>query len=284
MLSLRSLTFLSILGCFIYSSNTSAGLSGFSSVTPYTREEQILNLEVAPQSIINYRDEMRQNVIMLAEFAKKRRPGFEVMVHEGSELLKKGLWEYHLDGYNEARLSGFKADDPTFLAKLKEQVPVEQTIGTSARQYVKLLDALVLNNYFCGNNDSIVPNNLKLVSIDRCPDEDAFDAAIQDSVGSNTLLYAFIADKFAFKDIRNQTIINENATNIDSIKDASNIAFILDTSLYRDKFYLMEDIRKSNFDVMVIPAFFESKPFDKDEIHSLKFKKKWNQTSHYCRF
>lgn len=267
------LTFLVLLSSIFICRGVSAGLRGFDSANPYTRDELILDQEIAPKTITNYRDKMRENVIMLTDFAKERSPGFEVIVHEGTDLLTKGLWEYHLDGYNKAQKDGLNASDPTFLAKLKEQVPELENIGTSARQYSKILDGIALNNFFCSEDDLIVPEDLKLISLDKCGSEEDLDEAIQDSVGRGALLYAFTNDKYAFKNTKNQIIINENARNITSVKEASNIDFILDTSLYADKFAFIDDLRNSNFDVIVIPAFFNGKPFSKDEIHSLKFKK-----------
>lgn len=254
-----------------------AGLSGFTSANPYTREELILNIGTPPENIPNYRQLMRENVLMLSRYAKSRKPSFKIMVHDGRELLKKDLWEYHLEGYNEARRLGYNAKDPSFLARIKNLSPEFQTIGTGAREYLKNIDAIALNNYFCSKQNYAPNESLKLISIDKCPTEDAFDEAIQDSVGRNALLYAFTKPQYSFKNIKNQVIINENAKNIDNINEAQNIAFLLDTSLYQDKFSFIEDIRNSNFDIIVIPAFFNHQPFDKEEINSLKFKKNGTQ-------
>lgn len=250
-----------------------AGLSGFSSANPYTKEEEILKIDTPPVNIPNYRQEMRNNIVMLSDYAKSHNPDFKILVHGGQDLLKKDLWEYHLEGYNEARRLGYDAKDPTFLAKIKELSPEFQTIGTQARVYMKKIDGIVLNNYFCHPHDFSPSENLKLISIDRCESEEDLDEAIQDSVGSGALLYAFISPKFAFKDIKNQIIINENAKNISSLEQAQNIIFILDTSQYKEKENLIEDIRNSNYDIVVIPAFINGTPFNKEEINSLKFKK-----------
>lgn len=267
------LTYFLTAGLLSVSLNAYAGLSGFTSANPYTREELILDLPAAPKHIINYRNQMRNNVIMLSRYAKGRNADFEIMVHDGRDLMKKSLWEYHLDGYNEARKKGIDASDPSFLAKLKEMKPEEETVGTDAREYMKNIDAIVLNNYFCGNGDFVPDSKLKLVSIDQCPTEDSFDEAIQDSVGQNALMYGFVKPEFAFKNTRNQVIINENADNISHIGDAQNILFLLDSSLYNDRFSYLQDIRNSNFDIIVISPFYKGKPLSQEEIHSLKFKK-----------
>lgn len=273
MSSLRKLIFLLIPGVFFLCSQAWAGLSGFTSANPYTREEEILKIDTPPVNIPNYRQEMRDNVTMLSDYAKGRNPDFEIIVHEGRELLKKGLWEYHLQGYNEARRLGYDAKDPTFLARIKDLSPEFQTIGTGARTYMKKIDAVALNNYFCSRQDFTPPNSLKLISIDKCPDEDAFDEAIQDSVGRSALLYVFTSPQYAFKNIRSQIIINENAKNVFSLDQAQNIVFLLDTSEYPDKFALIEDIRNANYDIVVLPAFVNGVPFTKEEVNSLKFKK-----------
>lgn len=272
------------LSLIFISQNVFAGLSGFTSANPYTREEQILHIETPPEVIPNYRDLMRDNVMMLSTYAKGRKPNFTILVHEGVELLNKGLWEYHLEGYNQARKQGINANDPSFLAKLKELSPQLSTAGTSAREYQKNIDGVVLNNYFCGKSDFVLPENLKLISIDKCPTEENFDEAIQDSVGHNALLYGFTEENFAFKDTKNQILINENAKNISNINEAQNILFLLDESLYSDKFKLIEDIRNSNFDTIVLSPFFQKAPFSKEEIHSLKFKKNGTQRQVFAIF
>lgn len=277
MLLLNRLTYLLFASIILSCCEANAGLSGFTSANPYTREEEILDLKIAPKHIINYRDQMRNNIIMLSRYAKGRNKDFEILVHDGRELMKKGLWEYHLDGYNNARKQGINADDPSFLAKLRDMRPEEETVGTSANEYLKNIDAVVLNNYFCSKQDFAPSDNLKLISIDFCPSDESFDEAIQDAVGRNALMYGFSKPQYAFKDTKNQVIINENAVNINSIGEAQNILFLLDSSRYKDRFSYLQDIRNSNFDVVVISPFFKGTPLTVEEIHSLKFKKNGTQ-------
>lgn len=49
-----------------FSASAYAGLYGFTSANPYTYEEQILDIKVAPKTIVNYRKAMRDNVVALA--------------------------------------------------------------------------------------------------------------------------------------------------------------------------------------------------------------------------
>ncbi len=279
-MSLLKKTFLPALfsGALAFSASAHAGLYGFTSANPYSYEEEILDIKVPPEHIPNYRAEMRGNIIALADFAAARNKDFQIIVHEGQELLHKSLWEYHLDGYNEARRKGINANDPTFLARLKKHAPEREPVaGTQAALYQKKLSAVAVNNLFCGSA-SVSPHikkaGLRLISIDSCPTEDLFDEGAMNSVGLNSLFYGFIKPQSAFKKIKKQPIINENAENIFNVKDAKNISFLIDDSLYGDKESFLEDIRNSNYDIVVIEPFFQHKtPFTAEEISGLKFKK-----------
>ncbi len=255
-----------------------AGLYGFDQANPLTIEEQILNLDEPPEYIVNYREQMRNNITMLAEYAKARNPDFKIIVHEGRKLLLKGLWEYHLQGYNEAKRFGTQAKDPSFLLRLKQKMPLSSSLmDSSTRNYLKNLDAVVLNNLFCQGQpqeEILKKQGIPVISVDECSSEEAFDEAIQESVGEKTLLYGFVNKKRAFNNLRYQPVINENARNVFQIGDTANIAFLIDDSAYGSKDEFIRDIRNSNFDIIVIPPLFHrNTPYTAEEVNSLKFKK-----------
>ena len=187
-----------------FSASAYAGLYGFTSANPYTYEEQILDIKVAPKTIVNYRKAMRDNVVALAEFAKAENKNFEIIAHEGEELLHKSLWEYHLDGYNEARRKGINADDPVFLAHLKQTEP-DLAYSASAENYGRHLSGIAVNNRFCGSrklSPHIKEHGLKIISIDSCSSEAELDEAIMNSAGFGSLLYAFVKPETAFRKIK----------------------------------------------------------------------------------
>lgn len=267
-----------LLGALVIGSDASAGLYGFDEAHPYSVEEQILNMVVPPKTILNYRDKMRDNVISLSEYAKSRQPDFQIIAHEGQNLLNKSLWEYHLDGYNEARKKGIDTSDPSFLTNLKQQSPeFEPVIGGRAARYLRSLDGIAVNNHYCQQiqiSPTIEENNLPLISIDHCPNGAAFDDALIDSGKDQTRLYAFMKPDQAFRKIRKQPIIKENADNIFTVREAKNISFLLNDKAYADKNELIEAIRDSNYDIVVIePYFHQTEPYTIDEINSLKYKK-----------
>ena len=91
------------------------GLYGFDSINPYTNSEKILHMDYLPDSVRNYRADMRDNLLMLVDYARKHNPDFQVLSHEGQELLYKSRWEYELEGYNRVRTLKENANDPVFL-------------------------------------------------------------------------------------------------------------------------------------------------------------------------
>ena len=128
--------------------NAEAGLYGFHNYNPYTKEEEILNLEEIPINIQNYRADMRDNLLMMARYAKEKNPHFKIIVHEGQDLLTKSLWEYDREGYNRSRQHN-NAEDNSFLFhnNYREQDPKRYT---TAYDYLNSIDAIAINNLYCG--------------------------------------------------------------------------------------------------------------------------------------
>ncbi len=268
-----------ILGISIICPNRSkAGLYGFSKAVPYSYEEELLNIDVPPERISNYREMLRKNLMMLISYAKQQKPSFQIMAHEGKELLEKSLWEYHLDGYNSARKQGVNVNDPSFLMDLHHRrETTEPPVGSLARKYLNNLDAIALNNIYCGNQNIpslLKKHNIKVISIDQCADTESFDKALINSAMDKNLFYGIEEPSFAFNNIEHQPVINETAKNVSSIRDASNILFLTDDQKFADKFSMIQALRNTNYDVVVIrPLFHNQHSFTPEEIRSLQYKK-----------
>lgn len=262
----------------VFSTSAFAGLDGFTKAHPLTQEEKILDMTTPPYTILNYRDLMRHNINMLAEFARKHNPDFQIILHEGGELLTKSLWEYHLEGYEKARAHGIDTSDPSFLAQLKQMgITDKYTPGSKAAAFRKNINAVAYNNLYCSPRKldrEIKKTGLKLISVSRCPDINTFDKAAELSVKDDILLYAFLQPSQAFKHILNQPIINENSHNVFKVNEAANISLLIDDSTYKNKASMIKDIRNSNYDIVIInPLFHEKEPFSAEEVNSLKYKK-----------
>ena len=277
MSTLRKYISLSLTAVLALVSNASAGLYGFSQANPPTREEKTLDLGTPPRHIINFRQKMRANIDMLADYAHSQNPDFQIVLHEGEELLNKSLWEHHLEGYNKIRNHSDPNEDPSFLYRLPNNQKNASIATEALPAFTGKLNAIALNNVFCGSrklSNVIKQSKLRLIAIDRCPDTDSYEEALQESLGEKILFYGFSNPDLAFNNINYRQHLSENAKNIFSLHDAKNILIVTDDSRYAKAYDFIRGLQNSNYDVIVIPALFHGKhPFSPADIQSLKFKK-----------
>lgn len=263
-----------LIGCaaLVLSTSAHAGLYGFTQTgeTPHTEQS-----DIPPRHIFNYRKAMRDLLTSVSHYAKSRVPDFQILAHEGQYLLDKSLWEYHLDGYNEIRRSNELVDDISFLSgdipETDENTPAE------IKSYVAAIDGLAVNNHYCGNKpvDSLAKHlDLPVFSIEQCSTEEALDDAVARSFADKTAVYPFMEPELAFRSIYRQLIINETADTIRDLKEARNVSFLINDENFSTPYQMIEDIRNSNYDVVIIrPVFHNKIPFDKEQVESMKFKK-----------
>lgn len=254
----------------------SAGLYGFDHANPYTPEEKILQMDYLPDSIRNYRAEMRNNLLMLIDYARRHNPHFQVLSHEGQPLLYKSRWEYELEGYNRVRENKQGASDPVFLFN-RDLGNLEPTPGSPEDRYLHAVNAVVLNNYYCGNGteeDITINHGLGLLSIEQCADEADLDKAVVRSLLDQKAVYVFTDRSKAFSDLSGQPLINDSARNIEKAGDAKNIAFLLDDRGYTSAEALISDVSRSNYDIIVINPLFRGRiPFTSSDVRRMQFKK-----------
>lgn len=278
MLTLKKHIALNLIAALAFIPNAGAGLYGFTSANPYTPEEKILNIGVPPRNVPNFRAEMRDNIMMLSNFAALHNPDFQFIIHEDEELLSKSLWEFHLSGYNAARENSPNAKDPTFLYRLKNSFGQHGgVIGTPPPGYMTNLHGILLNNAYCGSrhiNPKLLGSPFKVLSLDLCPDYKSYKIAVRNSVADKSLIQPSMDAGDLFSDIENQVIINENAENIFNIHQAQNFLFLNEEYNYPDKIAVIEKLRNTNFDTIIISPLFQDKtPYTKEDVDALKFKK-----------
>lgn len=252
------------------------GLYGFDSINPYTNSEKILHMDYLPDSVRNYRADMRDNLLMLVDYARKHNPDFQVLSHEGQELLYKSRWEYELEGYNRVRTLKENANDPVFLFN-KDLGNPEPESNTPEYRWLHMVNAVVLNNYYCGRGKEeviTINHNLGHISIEQCTDEEELDKAVVRSILDQKAIYPFTDRSVAFADLASLPMINDSAANINTAQDAKNIAFLLDDHKFSSPEKLIDAISRSNFDIIVInPLFHNHTPYSETDIRSMQFKK-----------
>lgn len=273
MLSLKRHTFIIILAlALVISTSAYAGLYGFTQTENQPQAEQ---LRVPPRHISNYRKSMRDLFISLATYGKSTHKDFQILVHEGQYLLNKSLWEYDLDSYNKIRRSKKTVKDDSFLSI---DIPeYDEDSPSYVSDYINVIDGIAVNNHYCGQNpiDSLIyTHDLSVFALEKCDSEEALDRAIIESFRDKNVIYPFLYTEQAFRRLNHQLIINETADSVLKLKDAHNIGFLLEDSAYDESFIALNEIRNSNYDVVVVhPFFHREKPYSKEEVDAMKFKK-----------
>ena len=255
----------------VFATSASAGLYGFSSVE---QPQKTVYETVPPRKILNYRKAMRDLVVSISEFGKSQNKHFVVLPHEGQYLFNKSLWEEDLGYYNQIRSTKGYVDDTSFLS---EDATDAKDLPPHVNKYINAVDGIVVNNHYCEHrplDNEITQTQLPVFSIEQCASEQKLDDAITESLKDKIAIYPFLYSQAAFKKVVKQLIINENADNIFTPKQARNITFLLNDEDYADRYRLIGDVRNSNFDMVVIDPFFQSKtPYTPEDVDSLKYKK-----------
>ena len=256
----------------VLSASAYAGLYGYSRTDSELLSERI---DVPPRHIMNYRKDMRNLVSTLALYGKSRNHDFQVLVHEGQYLLDKSLWEYHLSGYNQIRKKQGYVDDISFLSF---DIPeTDEESPAIVDRYISQIDGIVVNNHYCAGTplDSLITDlEIPVISIEECPNDNKLDKAIEASFLDKRAIYPFLYRSKAFKNIYHQLIINENAKNIHKIKEAKNVSFLINDEDFIDPYKMIDDIRNSNYDIVIIkPVFQNTIPFSKEDVNAMKYKK-----------
>ncbi|MFV0626775.1 MAG: hypothetical protein ACK5N8_05455 [Alphaproteobacteria bacterium] len=258
MLQLKKTFLYSLVLALLLCGNAKAGLYGVDSVNPYLPEETPQTTGFSPKHIANYRSLMRDNINFLSRYAKAKSPQFQIILHGDDTLFNIGEVEYLTSQYNNIKNKTMNNEKTSLLAS--ENIDAISVVGVS-----------------CDNKE--IPQIIKdkkqtPIYIEHCSNEKEIDRAIEFSIENNAPAYLFSNRENAFKNIKGELIIKENSRNIFTTKDAKNISFLLDDGQFASKYEMIEDMSKTNYDIIVIKPLFHNKTrFTKAEIESMKFKK-----------
>lgn len=96
---------------------------------------------------------------MLVDYAHAQNPDFQIVLHEGEELLNKSLWEHHLEGYNKVRNHSDPNEDPSFLYRLPGNQDNDTIAGEALPGFSRKLNGIALNNVFAAAANSAMSSN-----------------------------------------------------------------------------------------------------------------------------
>ncbi|MGV3631598.1 MAG: endo alpha-1,4 polygalactosaminidase [Bacteroidota bacterium] len=190
---------------------------------------------------------MQDFIVELSEFARAQKPGFALIPQNGAELLFRNLDDTEelddrllsaIDGIGIEELfynGSFEPDDYRLqmLLKARERIPV------------------LVADYTSGQSD--------------------LDQSYVYNTDAGFL--AFPRDSSNYDYIHIPTYVHqENANNITALKDAKNYLYLISDGGFSTKEDFLEAIRQTNFDVVLIDAFYRDNLFTSADISSLKIK------------
>jgi cysteinyl-tRNA synthetase, unknown class len=206
---------------------------------------------------MDFKQEMRDFVISISNYAKNINPRFIIIPQNGQELVvqngdKKWVPETvylnAIDGVGrEDLLYGYKNDN-------------QATPSNESGYMISLLD-------ICKQS------GLKVLVTDYCSDHSKMD----NSYLQNELkgYISFAAPSRGLDVIPDYPAIPHQLNNdtISSLKKAKNFLYLINPGKYSSKQSFIASVKQTNYDLLIMDMYFNEEPFSKKEIDALKKKK-----------
>lgn len=189
---------------------------------------------------------MQEFVIQISDYARKTNPNFIIVPQNGAEL-----------AFN--KLNPDAGANTTYLNAV-DGFGIEELFYTEKSK---------VDSYRLKMLQKLQPKKKILVS-EHILKESAVEETIAKNKAAGFLCFPRGADNEGYKQI--PAISDENSNDINKLSDARNYLYLINSSNYKQRFYYLKDIAKTNFDVVIIDLFFHTKPFTAEEIKQLQTK------------
>ena len=197
-----------------------------------------------------YEERMQKFVEEISSYARKIKPGFIIIPQNGAEL-------------------AFNNTD----------------MGDGVRQtYIDAIDGIGIEELFYNGSPDIDNERLEILRELKSKkssltimvsDFVSNDGYISDSINKNQtenfIAFPRSSDNYDYKYIPG-TITGENTDNITKLADAKNYLYLISTEEFTNKDDMINQIKLTNYDVVLIDLFFESAALTSADINSLKKK------------
>jgi cysteinyl-tRNA synthetase len=244
------------------------------------------NLPYIPiEDIPNHRQYMRDVVIALADYCKKRRPEMAVLVRNGAELLIKEQreddWQQGRDpdGYAMGRYSAVGSPDGPYLAAIDGMVIDALYYGRDKYdQPTRADDAALLAP--CA--ELMHREGRRALLIDYCKDpKHRADAAAR---AQKAHLLAFLdgsGDK-TLSHIPEAPPATENAAHVTDLSKAQNFLPLLSSAGFGRRDLWFDALAATNYDILMIDPFWRGSSMTIQDVRALKFKRLGSQRLIYA--
>jgi len=208
-----------------------------------------------PYENIDFKEEMRNFVIGINHYSKSFNPNFYIIPQNGIELITQNgtesgnIHNAYIDAIDgqaqEGLFYGYEQDD--------EITPTQ--ITAYLKQFL----------------NKAKTNRKKILITDYC----FTPSHIVDSYHKNNAEgYAcFVATSRELDLLPSVTINNVNNNHIENLSDVQNFLYLINSHQYIDKSTFLSELRASNYDLLIIDAFFnDGTAFTRQDINALKYK------------
>ncbi len=209
------------------------------------------------ESDINYRQEMRNFVQGISNYAKQIKSAFIVIPQNGHTLLtENGEATGPLSqSYIEA-IDGIGRED-LFYGYEEDNKPTSESERNSMIAFMDLAET----------------NGIEVLVTDYCWTQSFVDSSYAMSEARGYI--SFAADKRELNDVPTYPVVphNVNSKGITSLKNAKNFLYLINPSLYSTKETYLNAVRNTDYDVVIIDLFYNDEELNADDVVFLKIKK-----------
>ncbi len=232
-------------------------------------------VSIPVKELLNYREEMRQILITLGEYARGRDKKFRIVIRGGENLVRFGGWEHHLAELKEAR----KLSEEEMRSKERALMSIPNT-GSPMRHLLRLVDGMIFENIYCGKekipediNKNLKKRNIRRLSVEHCKERDPLPV-MAEAASDGVLAFVPPDPEAPFSRLPRQRPFGENSDNVLSLGSAKNMLMMIDAPRFDTREEWLVALENTNYDLLVVDPFFQGdESMTKEEVHSLKFKK-----------
>ncbi len=202
---------------------------------------------------LDFRELMREFVEQISQYAKSKESNFIIIPQNGAEILSKYKDRLYPDTAYLKAIDA-QAQEDLFYGYNGDNEPTPQNVTEYLEQYLDLAKAF----------------GKKILVTDYCWDS----AYVRHSYEMNAQkgYVSFAAPSRELDSLLDSAECCGNNQNISNISQVRNFLYLIDPHKFASKAEFIKALSKTNFDLLIIDAFFNGQEFTKAEIDSLKYK------------
>jgi len=208
------------------------------------------------QELIDYRGEMRNFVIKISNYAKKKNSKFIIIPQNGIELVTQNgqvdgplstNYLEAIDGHGQEGLNfGYDTNNKSTPRSIKKETTNFLNVSKNTGNVILVTD-------YCSSQNKIAQSN-------------------SSNAKAHFKSYAAIDKDLKVIPFGNSPIQNENTSSIKKLSDVQNYLYLTNFNNFSTKKALLNTIASTNYDLVLIDLFYDNAAFTKKEIELLKEK------------